>query len=55
MSWQESHLSRRSTLGLIGAGAAATVLGAEGTASAEPAAPPRRRARRTAPAPPAAA
>lgn len=36
MSWQESHLSRRSTLGLIGAGAAATVIGVEGTASAEP-------------------
>ncbi|MFG1811878.1 polysaccharide lyase family 4 protein [Streptomyces sp. NPDC049040] len=37
MSWQESQLTRRSTLGLIGAGAAATVLAGEGTASAEPA------------------
>ncbi|GHJ41551.1 polysaccharide lyase family protein [Streptomyces sp. TS71-3] len=35
MSWEPSHLSRRSTLGLIGAGAAATVWGTEGAASAE--------------------
>jgi rhamnogalacturonan endolyase len=38
MSWQESQLSRRATLGLIGAGAAATVLGGEGAASAASAA-----------------
>ncbi|WP_150130515.1 polysaccharide lyase family 4 protein [Streptomyces sp. 150FB] len=34
MSWQRSELSRRSTLGLIGAGAAATVWSSEGSASA---------------------
>lgn len=38
MSWEPSHLSRRSTLGLIGAGAAATVWGAEGGAYADSAA-----------------
>jgi rhamnogalacturonan endolyase len=37
MSWQPSHLSRRSTLGIIGAGAAAAVWGTQGPASAVPA------------------
>lgn len=35
MSWQQSHVSRRTTLGLMGAGAAATVVGGAGTAAAQ--------------------
>lgn len=35
MTWQDSRVSRRTTLGMMGAGAAATVVGAAGTAAAQ--------------------